>query len=144
MLNISSVTKLAGGQPLFEGVSFQVYAGEKVGIVGPNGAGKTTLFRLIVGEEMPDSGAVSLQNGTTIAYFSQNVGEMKGRSALGEVIAGNPRIEQLASILAHCEERLCDPLITPEEMDTVLTKMGRLSFGSSMARHSRRPRSQAP
>jgi len=56
--------------------------GEKAGLVGRNGAGKTTLFRMIAGEDRPDDGHVSIDPGMTIGYFSQDVGEMSGQSAI--------------------------------------------------------------
>ena len=62
--------------------------GEKIGLVGPNGAGKTTLFRMITGQEQPDEGQVAVDRGVTIGYFSQDVGEMSGRSAVAEVMDG--------------------------------------------------------
>ena len=124
MINISNITKCMGGVPLYTGASFQIYEGEKIGLVGPNGAGKTTFFRLIVGEERPDEGAVSIQNNIRIAYFSQNVGEMKGRTALQEVIDGNKRVSELAARLKIYEEKLCDPDLDPAEMESVLEKMG--------------------
>ena len=124
MINVSNITKFMGGVPLYTGASFQVYEGEKIGLVGPNGAGKTTFFRLIVGEERPDEGAISIQNNVRIAYFSQNVGEMKGRSALQEVIEGNKRVAELTRNLKGYEEKLCDPEIDPDEMNKVLEAMG--------------------
>lgn len=114
-----------GGAPLFSDASFQIYPGEKVGLVGPNGAGKTTLFRLIVGETRPDQGSVSIQGNVHIAYFSQNVGEMRGRSALQEVISGNGPVCELAVRLKAHEEALSDPNLDPAEMERVLEIMGR-------------------
>ena len=65
--------------------------GEKVGLVGPNGAGKTTLFRIITGQEDPDEGQVGVDRGVTIGYFSQDVGDMLGRSAVSEVMTAPAR-----------------------------------------------------
>ncbi len=124
MINVSNITKFMGGAPLYTGASFQIYEGEKIGLVGPNGAGKTTFFRMIVGEERPDEGAVSIQANTRIAYFSQNVGEMRGKTALQEVIDGNERVSELSKKLKEYEEKLCDPEIDPDEMNKVLEKMG--------------------
>lgn len=124
MVNVSSVTKYAGGEPLYEDASFQINPGEKIGLVGPNGAGKTTFFKMIVGEEAPDKGAISIQNGTRISYFSQKVGEMKGRSALQEIIQGNGEIGVLALRLQEYEEMLCDPQLDPDQMEKILEKMG--------------------
>jgi ATP-binding cassette subfamily F protein 3 len=124
MISLSNITKTMSGVPLFENASFQIFNGEKIGLVGPNGAGKTTFFRIIVGEIQPETGSVSIQNNIRIAYFSQNVGEMKGRSALKEVIEGNVRVCELASHLKSYEDALCDPQLDPEKMENILSKMG--------------------
>ena len=60
MIPFSNINKQYGKQLLFVDASFQLNPGEKAGLVGPNGAGKTTLFRMVVGEETPDEGAVSV------------------------------------------------------------------------------------
>ncbi len=124
MLTVSNITKMMSGKPLYSSASFQIYEGEKVGLVGPNGSGKTTLFRMIVGEERPDEGTISLHNNTRIAYFSQNVGEMAGNTALEEVISGNKRVSELALKLKSYEEKFCDPNLDPDEMNSILEKMG--------------------
>ena len=66
MISFSNINKQYGKQLLFVDASFQLNPGEKVGLVGPNGAGKTTLFRMVVGEETPDEGAVSVPRKLTI------------------------------------------------------------------------------
>jgi ATP-binding cassette subfamily F protein 3 len=106
------------------GAGFQIHAGEKVGLIGPNGAGKTTIYRMIIDELRPDEGFISIRNNTTIAYFSQNVGEMQGRSAIQEVMDSNKKISELAVRLKSYEEQLCDPQMDPATMDLVLRKMG--------------------
>ena len=60
MISFSNINKQYGKQLIFVDASFQLNPGEKVGLVGPNGSGKTTLFRMIVGEESPDEGTVSV------------------------------------------------------------------------------------
>jgi ATPase subunit of ABC transporter with duplicated ATPase domains len=80
MISFSNINKQYGKQLVFVDASFQLNPGEKVGLVGPNGAGKTTLFRMVVGEETPDEGAVSVPKKLTIGYFRQDVEEMQGRS----------------------------------------------------------------
>ena len=60
MISFSNINKQYGKQLIFVDASFQLNPGEKVGLVGPNGAGKTTLFRMVVGEEAPDEGEVSV------------------------------------------------------------------------------------
>ncbi|MER9477647.1 ATP-binding cassette domain-containing protein, partial [Mesorhizobium sp. M0520] len=86
MIRLESISKQNGRQIVFIEASAALQKGEKVGLVGPNGAGKTTLFRMINGEEQPDEGQVSVDRGVTIGYFSQDVGDMSGRSAVAEVM----------------------------------------------------------
>ncbi|MDD5676219.1 MAG: ABC-F family ATP-binding cassette domain-containing protein [Chitinivibrionales bacterium] len=124
MITVSNITKTYGDVTLYADAGFEIYRGEKIGLVGPNGAGKTTFFRMIAGQERPDCGAIAVQNNVRIAYFSQDVGEMRGRSALQEVISGNDRVSQLAERLKSYEDTLCKPDISPEEMETTLAKMG--------------------
>src|SRR5712671_646086 len=77
MISFSNINKQYGKQLVFVEASFQLNPGEKVGLVGPNGSGKTTLFRMVVGEEEPDEGSVSLPKKLTIGYFRQDVEEMR-------------------------------------------------------------------
>src|SRR5438876_8642822 len=95
MISFSHINKQYGRQVLFVDASFQLNPGEKVGLVGPNGSGKTTLFRMIVGEERPDDGDVSVPKKLTIGSFRQDVSEMSGRSVLDEAIAGSGRLGTL-------------------------------------------------
>ena len=88
MIRLDNISKQIGHQILFIEASATLLKGEKAGLVGPNGAGKTTLFRMITGQEQPDEGQVSTDRGITIGYFSQDVGEMAGRSAVAEVMDG--------------------------------------------------------
>jgi ATPase subunit of ABC transporter with duplicated ATPase domains len=95
MISFNRISKQYGRQVLFVDASFQFNPGEKVGLVGPNGAGKTTLFRMIVGEEAPDEGDVSVPRKLTIGYFRQDVEEMAGRFVLDEAIAGSGQLGDL-------------------------------------------------
>ena len=124
MLSFSNISKIQGGETLYSNVNFQIYPGEKVGLVGPNGTGKTTLFRMIIGEENPNSGQISFPDKLRMAYFSQNVGEMKGQSALEVVLSGDKKVQELQTELRAYEEKLCDPDLDPDEMNSVLLKMG--------------------
>ncbi|MBG59605.1 MAG: glycosyl transferase family 1 [Peredibacter sp.] len=124
MISVSNVTKLMNGIPLYSEASFQINPGEKVGLVGPNGAGKTTFFNLISGIERPDEGQIALAPNMRISYFSQNVGEMSGTTALEEVMGGNARLGELDAQLKGFEAKLCDPDLDPDEMNKVLEEMG--------------------
>ena len=103
MIRLESVSKQHGGRILFLDASMAVFRGEKVGLVGPNGAGKSTIFRMIVGEEEPDSGSVVSEKRLSIGYFSQSVGEMSGRTVLEETIAGAGEVAAVAHELHELE-----------------------------------------
>jgi ATP-binding cassette, subfamily F, member 3 len=120
MITVANLTKSYGGQVLYTNGSFFIGPGEKVGLVGPNGAGKTSLFRLIMGEERADSGSVDYSKSLRLCYFSQNVGELKGRSAIEEVIHGNVRLGFLKTEIAKIEKALEDG----EYSDEMLEKLG--------------------
>ncbi|MCF8058952.1 MAG: ATP-binding cassette domain-containing protein [Bacteriovoracaceae bacterium] len=124
MLSISQLNKVQGGDLLYSNVNLQIYPGEKVGLVGPNGTGKTTLFRMIIGEDSTYEGQISFPDKLRMAYFSQNVGEMAGKSALEVVLSGDEKIEQLQNQLSLYEEKLSDPDLDPDEMNDILIKMG--------------------
>src|SRR4030081_2044544 len=123
MISFSNINKQYGKQLLFVDASFQLNPGEKVGLVGPNGSGKTTLFRMVVSEEEPDEGSVSVPRKLTIGYFRQDVEEMSGRSVLDEAIAGSGR----AGDLHHELEQLHRAMEDPEragDMDRILARFG--------------------
>jgi len=123
MIAFSSIHKQYGKQLVFVDASFQLNPGEKVGLVGPNGAGKTTLFRMIVGEEDPDEGEVSVPKKLTIGYFRQDVEEMSGRSVLDEAIAGSGRLGDLHHELEALHRALEDPE-QADNMDRILARFG--------------------
>jgi ATP-binding cassette, subfamily F, member 3 len=125
MVNFSGVTKHAGGRTLYEDSSFQANPGEKIGLVGPNGAGKTTVFRILTGEEGYDGGQVSVPSKLVIGYFSQDVGEMSGRTVMQEVMAGAGRVAELAIEIAELEKKLEEEL-DADEMTAVLERYGDL------------------
>jgi ATP-binding cassette subfamily F protein 3 len=120
MITVSNLSKAYGGQVLYTNGSFFIGPGEKVGLVGPNGAGKTSLFKLIMGEERADTGSIDYPKAMRICYFSQKVGEMKGRSALEEVIHGNERLGFLKTEISKIEKALEDG----EYTDEMLEKLG--------------------
>src|SRR6266446_871468 len=123
MISFNRISKQYGRQILFVDASFQFNPGEKVGLVGPNGAGKTTLFRMIVGEETPDDGEVSLPRKLTIGYFRQDVEEMAGRTVLDEAIAGSGRLGDLHHELHDLQGAMADPG-RAGDMDEILERFG--------------------
>jgi ATPase subunit of ABC transporter with duplicated ATPase domains len=123
MIRLDNISKQNGHQIVFIEASVALQKGEKIGLVGPNGSGKTTLFRLIIGEDQPDEGQVAVDRGVTIGYFSQDVGEMSGRSAVAEVIAGAGPVAEVAAELHALETAMADP-DRADEMDEIVAQYG--------------------
>jgi ATPase subunit of ABC transporter with duplicated ATPase domains len=123
MIRLDNISKQNGHQIVFIEASAALQRGEKVGLVGPNGSGKTSLFRLITGEDLPDEGQVSVDRGVTIGYFSQDVGEMSGRSAVAEVMDGAGPVSVVAAELKELETAMADP-DRAGEMDEIIERYG--------------------
>jgi ATPase subunit of ABC transporter with duplicated ATPase domains len=123
MIRIDSISKQNGHQLLYVEASAALNRGEKIGLVGPNGSGKTTLFRMITGQEEPDEGQISIDRGITIGYFSQDVGEMAGRSAVAEVMDGAGPVSAVSAELAALEAAMADP-DRAAEMDEIIARYG--------------------
>ncbi len=123
MIRLDNISKRNGAQILFIEASAVLNRGEKIGLVGPNGAGKTTIFRLIAGQEPPDEGQVMVERGTTIGYFSQDVGEMSGRSAVAETMDGAGPVSEVAAELRSLEAKMGDP-DHADELDTLVERFG--------------------
>ena len=123
MIHLTNITRQHGTHILFKGASFQITAGSRSGLVGANGAGKSTIFRLITGEENLDGGEISCNKKTVIGYFSQEVGEMSGRSALAEVMAASARTMHLGKEIKTMEAAMCEPM-EDDALATLLEKYG--------------------
>ena len=123
MIRLDNISKANGHQLLFIDASMGIQKGDKVGLVGPNGAGKTTLFRMITGESPPDDGVVVIDPGTTIGYFSQDIGEMSGISAVAAVMDGVGPVSALAAQMAELEAAMIDP-DQADNMDSIIEAYG--------------------
>ena len=123
MIRIDNISKSNSHRILYIEASAALNRGEKIGLVGPNGAGKTTLFRMITGAELPDEGQVSVEKNVSIGYFDQDVGEMSGRSAVAEVIAGAGPVSEVAAELHALEAAMSDP-DRMDEMDEIIERYG--------------------
>lgn len=125
MINIANISKNYGNKVLYRNGSFQLNPGEKVGLVGPNGAGKTTLFRLITGEQLPETGQIAKADKVVIGYFSQDIEDMRGRTVLDEVKSAAGNLPVIQKKLLEYEAKLAEPM-DDDEMQRVLEHYGEL------------------
>jgi ATPase subunit of ABC transporter with duplicated ATPase domains len=123
VIRLDGISVQHGRQLLFVEASAVVHRGEKVGLVGPNGAGKSTLFRLVTREEEPDEGQVSIDRGVTVGHFSQDVGEMSGRTAVEETMDGAGPVAAVAAELHGLEHALADPA-RANELEALVERFG--------------------
>jgi len=123
MIHLTHISKQYGSQILFKNASLQILKGTRTGLVGANGTGKTTIFHFITGEEDADEGDISYSKKIKIGYFSQNVGEMSGRSALAEVMSGSSDVVKLGLAMKEMELAMAEPM-DDDAMATLLEKYG--------------------
>ena len=123
MIRLDDIAKQHGRQILYMDASCSINRGEKIGLVGPNGSGKTTIFRLIVKEEAPDAGTVSIDRGVSIGYFSQDVGEMSGQTVVAAAMDGAGPVSTVAAELRELEGAFSDPS-RADEMDALIARFG--------------------
>jgi ATP-binding cassette subfamily F protein uup len=71
LISVSGVRKAFAARPLFDGLTFSIESGERIGLIGPNGAGKSTLFKLLASQASPDEGTISFQRGLRVGFLEQ-------------------------------------------------------------------------
>ncbi|ABB32155.1 ABC transporter related protein [Geobacter metallireducens RCH3] len=98
VIEADNVSKAYGDRLLVEGMSFRLPPGGIVGIIGPNGAGKTTLFRMITGQEAPDSGSIRIGDTVKIAYVDQSRDALSPDKSIWEEISGGQETLQLGKV----------------------------------------------
>ena len=94
VIEVESLEKGYGSEPIFTDLTFSVPRGAVVGLVGPNGTGKTTLFKMIAGEEQPDSGSLKLGSTVQLSYVDQHRHDLDAENTVfQEVTGGTEHIE---------------------------------------------------
>ena len=88
VIEVESLAKGYGGDPIFTGLTFSVPRGAVVGLIGPNGTGKTTLFKMIAGEEQPDSGTLKLGSTVQLSYVDQHRHDLGAENTVFQEITG--------------------------------------------------------
>ena len=90
MLTLSGLAKSFADRVLFEDASLQINRGDRLGLVGANGAGKSTLFSIILGEDTPDEGSVSLERRATLGYLPQETAPAGEETVLELATSSSP------------------------------------------------------
>ncbi len=106
MILFDNVHFSLGGRPLFEGASFLVPEGARVGLIGPNGSGKTTLFNLILGNNAPDQGKVLVTRGRRLSYLSQEPQFPEGSRVRAYVLESHPTLWSLLEAIQKVERQM--------------------------------------
>src|SRR3954470_22842954 len=106
VLNVQDLHKSFGSRTLFDGVSFAVDEGEKVGFIGVNGSGKSTLFRIVAGVESADSGTLAFQRDLRVGYLSQEPEFEPGATILSAAASGRPELMEAIGTYHDVSERL--------------------------------------
>ena len=106
VISASGVSKSYGVETVLNDITFSVNEGDKIGVLGVNGAGKTTLFRLMTGEEEPDSGEISISSKSGIAYMHQHAEYTSEKTAREEVLSVFSELEEQELKLAELEKLL--------------------------------------
>ncbi|OZB78926.1 MAG: energy-dependent translational throttle protein EttA [Halothiobacillus sp. 13-55-115] len=88
VIDVTNLTKQFGDRVLYQGLSFSVPKGGIVGIIGPNGVGKSTLFKMLIGEEKPDAGEISIGESVQISYVAQGRDDLENNKTVWEEISG--------------------------------------------------------
>jgi ATP-binding cassette subfamily F protein 3 len=108
MLNIHNLSVSFQGEYLFEGITFQLSGGDRVGLVGKNGAGKSTLLRIISGEQEYDTGQIATDKEVSIGYLKQDIDFIKGRTVLDESYQAFTEIKKLEKKLDEINVQLAE------------------------------------
>ena len=122
MIQLSELTKSFGDRVLFDHVTWQIEARERVGLCGPNGAGKTTLLRMMAGLDEPDSGAIVKPAALTVGYLPQDGLSHTGRSLFEEASRAFGELLAVKAEMHELEGRLGDPAIPEPEHDAMLAR----------------------
>lgn len=143
MIHLTNIKLQHGSQIIFHNASLQILPNTRTGLVGPNGAGKTTVFRIITGEEIADKGDLSCSSKTVVGYFSQDVGEMSGRTVLTEVMSAAGDIVELGEQIASMETAMGEPM-EDDAMADLLEKYGQhVEIFEQRGGYDLEPRAQA-
>ena len=125
MLFASDISKTYSTRTLFNGITLNMAAGDRIALVGPNGSGKTTLLDILAGETVPETGSISKQRNVTIAYLKQEPASFAGQPLLQEVLEVSPELLALRESIADTREALSSEA-DPAKQGELIQRLGQL------------------
>ena len=124
-LSLNNLVKNFGFKNVLNGFDLELNTGERVSLIGPNGSGKTTIFKLIMSEEMPNSGQISIRKGATIGFLSQIPPKYNDDLTVKEIIIqGKLKVLEVEAKLRNLEEKMATA--DPEQLEILLKTYGEL------------------
>jgi ATP-binding cassette subfamily F protein uup len=126
LINAQGISKSYGTRPLFDKLDLMITPGTRVALLGANGCGKSTLIRILVGEELPDTGEVKRSDKLSVAYFEQNRDTLNPDISLSETLCPRGDHVEFRGQRIHIRSYLDRFLFTQQQMDM---PVGRLSGG---------------
>jgi ATP-binding cassette subfamily F protein 3 len=115
VVNLDGIVHSYGTQTVLDGLTWEIQAGQKIGLVGPNGAGKSTLLRIIAGEIRPDAGFVFRHRETRIGYLAQEPALDPECTTWEEVLSASTELVRIEADLRRLEARMADPTVYGDE-----------------------------
>jgi ATP-binding cassette subfamily F protein 3 len=115
IVNLDSIVHSYGTQTVLEGLSWEIKAGQKIGLVGPNGAGKSTMLRIIAREASPEAGSIYRRKGTRIGYLAQDPVLDPERTVWEEILSAAKDLVRVEAELHRLEARMADSGVYGDE-----------------------------
>ena len=122
MIQLSELTKTFGGRTLFDRVTWQITARERVGLCGPNGAGKTTLLKMMAGLDEPDAGGILKPASLTVGYLPQDGLVHAGQTVFDEASSAFAELLAMKAEMHALEERFGDSTLADTEHEAMLAR----------------------
>ena len=142
MLFASDISKAYSNRTLFNGLTLNVAAGDRIALIGANGSGKTTLMDILAGDTAPETGTITRQRNVTVGYLKQDPASFAGKSLLQEVLDAGSEVNALMARITATREDLSsesDP-VKQDDLAQRLSQLDRSWKPQAEATGSTRPR----